>query len=239
MSSDDKYDHWRSQPKYAVPVAEAKALMPQDLRALVDGTECFAWLWVDDQDGSECGEEQCPLRSYCRNAWQQAQVTASRNTERKHGIDSGPSASTSKTIESEDKYARPGYVPLGRPVDLVCTGFVQGLGDVRRLPGSWSSSRDHLVGLSLKATQSYHAVITRGVVVARLWTDTIKAAKIDLVPELVSCAALLAQKTSMRPPTKIPDASWPKTRPCTHRVKVSDPKVANALGALIKRKFNT
>ena len=247
-TNESDCDHWSMQEKFVPHVASSKSNMTSDQRAMVDQTDCFAWLWHDDQDGSECVETSCSLRSHCKQAWQRAQVGAAQNTEyteaHRRGIGSRSRTRLLKKAspirgkyKGSEKYNRNGYISTDRPVDALVKSFLLGLGPHENLSGSWTPSSDHLAELSVKATKSYHAVITRGVVIARLWTDTLRSAKVDIAPELVSPVAALASGARFDVPKKIPASCWFKVRPCTHRVKVDVPNEARQLGAIILKKF--
>ncbi len=246
--------HWKKQPSYQNAVARMKKIMPSTHKPHVEITPCFAWMWVDD--GLECDQTECGLRSYCRQAWQMAQIDKASSVRDFNASDayrrdlSGKSPnrklkpkkrSIRHKHKGTSKYSRREYVNLGRRVDDLATSLRDSLGAFYEVPKGWSRSDSIVEKVALKITKSYHALIIKGVVVARMWTDTPNRATIDVVPELVSSLGALsrsAKEGHMSEPERIPETCWAKTKPCTHRVSVFTEHIVNAIADTIKDRFN-
>jgi hypothetical protein len=273
-------ESWRNVEPYPPIVDMLKRQLSLDMQKLVDESPCFGWLWVED-DGSQCPEEGCVLRSHCNQAWQMGQVdrglaaksSAPATKEEPNGangaelsyteahtvtIGTPPKSRTGKKPtkvvrnkwKGTGKYARRGYEDQGRRVDRYLAAFVAELGDPPRLPLVWNPTGfdakfGHLGDVVIAATASYHAVLHKGTIVARFWTNASRRAIVDVVPELVNALKAYTdtlkpvpdEKPPMTPPVPCPQKSWAKVKPCTHRVTVHSAEAAIAVAEVVRKRF--
>lgn len=237
--------HWRADAKHRPVVERLKKSLAQHLHDVIDSTECFSHAYFAEELGGVCEFQDCPIRSYCKQSWQLSQIQTSQNaptTEAfKRGIGSKSRARKLKVqrtnrgkYKDSTKFDRLGYVDQGRPVDQICSAFVRGIGEYQDAKRGWSSSDRHRDGVFLKRTASYHALIIGGAIVARLWTDTPRKGKIDVVAETVAHVREAAPHIEV---TRIPDGSWQKTKPCTFRAVVTDPSDAETVASTVAKRM--
>lgn len=239
-------DHWKDQPDYVIQAERVKAQAPPEYRPHIDAASCFAWLWEDS--GFVCPEMECVLRSYCQQAWQQAQVEKGLNAKQRITLDPGFQKPHYKAVHAHNrktgKYRKKGYVSEGRIVDYLLSEFKTALGPLPETDGTWSTAKTSHGRVVVKPTASYHAIIVEGVIVCRLWHDVPARLCVDIVGALVSplvkvCTDLKVKgfDTSMKPPYRIPTNSLYKCRPCTHRIALFDVNSVEPVVKCIKRVF--
>ena len=246
-------DRWQDQPRYKKHVEDMKRRLPVvEQRNQIDETPCFAWLWRDDS--GECPETACALRPFCQQTWNQAQVAAIPQKEVEtiseifsKPIDSKPRSRVLKApapkrrgrYKNSSKYDRTGYKDESRPVDRYSEVFFKALGNPSIVSGPYTVAGDVRHTIAVKQTKSYHAFIHNGVVHARMWMNTPKRATVDLVAELVTPVVNALQKLKSgedyHKPTKIPEGSWLKVRPCTYRVALLSEEAAEVAGNAIRK----
>jgi hypothetical protein len=256
MADEVDASKWQEHPGYAPTVKKLKTVMPAEYQAHVDATPCFAWLW-QDQTGAVCDQLQCGLRSYCRNAWQMVQVAKSEAVKKdltateayRCDLASVPQRKKLKRRQSPrgkykdtGKYKRAGYVNKERLADKLAAKLRDKVSDFVWLPeGAWSSSYDCTHDCALKTTASYHALIVRGTIVARLWTNAPRRGTLDVVPELVTVIGewvrTMDEDAAIKGPTKIPNSCRAKCRPCTHRFIIFSEVVMGRVVDIIREKF--
>jgi hypothetical protein len=150
-----------------------------------------------------------------------------------------------------DKYLRQGYTPCGRHVDALLAMFKTELPKLPELPLVWNAKNfeqkfSRLGEFTMSATTSYHTVLRDGVVLCRFWTNTVKQAIVDILPELEAPLRKVSQKLGLyryrdseilqlEAPHKVPAQSWVKLRPCTHRVIVRTPEAAREVGRVVRQ----
>lgn len=244
---------WRDHPQVVHMVEKLQPGMAPHLRRALDDTPCFGWMWVDEDDGSTCPEEDCALRSYCRHVWQMDRVRVGQETRRSQHT-SATAPKQSKSVRGKwkgtGKYARRGYQDLGRPVDRLVKAWKKGLGNPPHLPPVWSpvnfqSKFGHLGRVVMSATTSYHALLYDGVIIARLWNNAATRAIVDVVPELVTplrgYAESVVRPREGKPPIEAPvpcsEKLYPKVRPCTYRVTVHTEEAVAGVTRVIRHRF--
>jgi hypothetical protein len=241
----DAYEHWRTKPTYARACGRVK--MPPAVREAAETTSCFSHGYHDET--GTCDQLACPIRSYCQQAWQLAQVARgedARNATATEAYTQDLDAKPKRRLLKEtrpvqrgrfrgtDKYRRNGYLCGARPIDAACALFLQGLGDPPTLPGVWTAAAAVTEPVAVKQAANYHSAIIHGVVVARLWTDTSRSIKVDVVPELVAPLRALSVELAVAP---IPRGSLAKCRPCTHRATFRKPEIAGLVGAAVLKRM--
>lgn len=254
---------WQSDARLLPVVNLLKRHWPQNVQAAVDRTECFG-LFVIAAEGKCEQAGQCELASYCERAYETACVqSAQAATTPIRLIDSADEDEGAKPLftphkvrnkwRGTEKYLRAGYEPCGRHVDTLLAAFWTEMPALPKLPLIWNAQNfdgkfSRLGHFLTSATASYTTVLRDGTVLCRFWTNTVKQAIVDILPELETRIRKESERLGvyrykqrelpqLEAPHAVPKASWLKLRPCTHRVIVRTPDAAKAVAKAVREQW--
>ena len=136
------------------------------------------------------------------------------------------------------KYARTGYVGLGRQSDHVLAAILAQFPGDARLPMRWHyrdldsflSKHGHLGTILWASASSSHLLIINGHKIMRVWTDTAKHCYVDLSDNL----AAYLHAASFCKMTDIPVGNVRKCKPFTKRIRIWQKHQAESLVAAIR-----
>jgi len=271
--TDPADTHWKRDPRLLPVVNLLRKEWSLTIQSAVDQTSCFGSFVLPPPEGPCDQAATCDLSVYCQRACDAASLQAAdsvrasapeapkevasayarpmfdgtakvRSLVRKNRANAG-------LYRGTDKYKREGYTPLGRHVDLLLAAFKEALPPLPMMPLVWSANQFEknfasLGSFVMSATASYHTILRDGVVLVRFWTNTVRTAIVDILPELAEPLKQVSAKlgkyryrksvqlAQMDPPIPVPPRSWLKVRPCTHRVIVRTPDAAREVAKLVR-----
>lgn len=224
---------WQDHKPYSIIIENLKRDFPAEYNQLIDETPCFGWLWKDS-DGEKCPETACLLRISCERVWAAAQTEITRKSKKPKKI------VRKSNNRKKNKYKRVEYVSQGRATDSLSDAFF-GVFDALEVSTGARALASNFKKPTIRRTASYHTLIANGIVSVRLWVNAPERANIDLIGELVTPVtnALIDLKPGFDyiKPSKLPEGSWKRNRPCTWRVTLFTEQSAELAAKSIKRKL--